>query len=118
MLELLQMEIALEMARLRAAPAARAAEGDRGPLARAALDPDDFAAFAARRPLPRRRRAGRRTSPTLAAHLAALGAEVTVADLPAPPGGLAVAKVFVPGLRPLPGGRAGRARARPARRRR
>ena len=32
---------------------------------------------------------------------------LTVADLPAPPGGLAVAKVFAPALRPLPGGAAG-----------
>ena len=95
------MELALEMARRRAARDA-AAPGDRGPLARAALATADFAAFAALPPRPAR--------PTpaadfdgLAARLARQGLAVTVADLPRPPGDLAVAKVIAPGLRPLPG---------------
>jgi ribosomal protein S12 methylthiotransferase accessory factor YcaO len=103
MLELLQMELALEMARHRAARTGAAA-GDHGPLARAALVPEDFAAFAAAPPAAA-------VGPLaagfadLAAQLAANGVVVTVADVPAPPGGLAVAKVFAPALRPLPGGR-------------
>ena len=40
----------------------------------------------------------------LVARLAALGHAVTVADLPGPADGLAVVKVLVPGLRPMPGG--------------
>ena len=102
LVELLQMELALEMARHRSARG-DAAPGDRGPLARAALAPEDFAAFAALPPAvaaapPPRDFAG------LAAALARQGLAVVVADLPGRAGGPAVAKVFVPGLRPLPGG--------------
>ncbi len=116
MLELLQMELALEMARHRAARTGAAA-GDHGPLARAALVPEDFAAFAAAPPAAA-------VGPLaagfadLAAQLAANGVVVTVADLPAPPGGLAVAKVFAPALRPLPGGRPAAARGPPGQSRR
>lgn len=39
----------------------------------------------------------------LVERLGAAGVEVTIADLAGPPEGLAVAKVFAPGLRPLPG---------------
>ena len=52
LIELMQMELALEMARHRAARGGAAA-GDRGPLARAALTPEDFAAFAAAQPARR-----------------------------------------------------------------
>jgi ribosomal protein S12 methylthiotransferase accessory factor len=100
LIELLQMEIALEMARLRASRGAATA-GDRGVLARAALDPDAFPAFAAR--LPADRAPVPAGFDALAARLAGLGIEVTVADLPVPPGAPAVAKVFAPALRPLPG---------------
>jgi hypothetical protein len=100
-MELLQMEIGLELARLRVARGGPA-EGDRGPLARAALAPEHFPAFAAlppaSTPMP--------VAPgfaAVAAHLACRGLPVTIADLPRTPGGLAVAKAFVPGLRPLPG---------------
>jgi hypothetical protein len=94
MIELLQMEIALEIARLRGS--------DPGPLARAALDPDGLAAFAGLPP-------NDWTPPPVAGlddlvgHLARAGLAVTVVDLPGLPGGMAVAKAFVPGLRPLPG---------------
>ncbi len=101
LMELLQMEIGLELARLRLARGAPT-EGDRGPLARAALEPERFAAFAARMPAdPRSLAAG--DFAAVAAHLSARGLPVTVADLPGRPGGLAVTKAFVPGLRPLPG---------------
>lgn len=99
MIELLQMEIALEIARLRAA---QGAGSDAGPLARAALDPDGFAAFAALPPMDW-------TPPPIAGfddlvdHLARVGLAVTIVDLAGPPGGMAVAKAFAPGLRPLPG---------------
>lgn len=101
MIELLQMEIGLEIARMRAAQG-DAPEADRGPLARAEIDPEEMAAFAPAPP---------RACPSppvvgladLVAHLAALGLAVTVADLPGLRDGLAVAKAFVPGLRPLPG---------------
>jgi len=101
LMELLQMEIGLELARLRVARGGPA-EGDRGPLARAALAPEHFPAFAAlppaSTPMP--------VAPgfaAVAAHLACRGLPVTVADLPRSPVGLAVAKAFMPGLRPLPG---------------
>lgn len=100
-IEMLQMEIALEMARLRAARG-QAAPGDAGPLARAALDPDAFAAFAAGPPAPEASPAPEGTA-GLVARLAARGLAVTIADLGRPAGGLAVAKAFVPGLLPLPG---------------
>jgi ribosomal protein S12 methylthiotransferase accessory factor len=100
LIELLQMEIALEMARLRSGRGA-ATPGDRGVLARAALDPDAFPAFSAL--LPADRAPVPADFDALAAHLAGLGIEVTVADLPVPSGVPAVAKVFAPALRPLPG---------------
>ncbi len=102
--ELMQMELALEMARHRAARGAPAAS-DLGPLARAALDPSAFPAFAALPPAPFAPVPGDFAG--LAAALAGSGQMVAVADLP---GAGPVAKVFVPGLRPLPGG-SGRARA-------
>lgn len=101
MIELLQMELALEIARHRAARGATV-PGDRGPLARAALVPGSYAAFAALPPIPA-------TPPPddgfegLATRLASAGQVVVVADLPAA-GDLAVAKILAPGLRPLPGG--------------
>lgn len=100
LLELCQMEIALELARLRLARGART-EGDAGVLARAALDPDAFPAFAARLPLAADPAPD--TLDGLVARLADLGLPVIAADLPHPGGPLAVAKVVVPGLRPLPG---------------
>jgi hypothetical protein len=92
----MQMELALELARHRAARGAPAA-GDRDPLARASLAPDALPAFAARPPLPLS------PAPADVAALAARCGPVTIVDLPGPPGGLAVAKVIAPGLRPLPG---------------
>jgi hypothetical protein len=93
------MELALEMARHRAARGTSAA-GDRGPLARAGLDPAAFAAFAALPPAPAARVPADFAG--LAAALAAAGHRpVVVADLPGP---TAVAKVFAPSLRPMPGG--------------
>jgi ribosomal protein S12 methylthiotransferase accessory factor YcaO len=100
-IELLQMEIALEMARLRATRG-NTAPGDAGPLARTALDPDALPAFAAGPPGPEPPAAPAGPE-ALAAHLAARGLPVTLADLGRPAGGLAVAKAFVPGLLPLPG---------------
>ncbi len=99
-IELLQMEIALEIARLRAA-GGRATPADAVPLGLAALDPDAFDAFA---PLPPAAAAAPAPegAAALAAHLAALGLGVAVVDLDGPPGGLAVAKAFVAGLRALP----------------
>ncbi|MFO1140807.1 MAG: YcaO-like family protein [Amaricoccus sp.] len=100
LVELMQMELALEMARHRSGRGA-AAPADAGPLARAALRPEEFPAFAALPPEP--------AAPVpadfagLAARLAGQGFPVVFADLP-PAGGLAVAKIFVPGLLPLPGG--------------
>jgi hypothetical protein len=96
----MQMELALAMARHRAARGAPAA-GDAGPLARAALDP---ALLAALPPLPAAR--APESFEALAATLAARGLAVVVADLPAPANAPQVAKAFVPGLRPLPGGAA------------
>jgi ribosomal protein S12 methylthiotransferase accessory factor len=100
-MELLQMEIALEIARLRATQA-RTVPGDAGPLGLAALDLDAFATF---RPLP----PASPEAPSaaglddLVAHLARLGIEVIVVDLDGPPRGPRVTKAFAPGLRPLPG---------------
>ncbi len=101
MIEMLQMEIALDLARLRSAQG-RPAPEDAGPMARAALDPDAFEALAPRLPAgpPAPSAAG---LGDLVAHLATRGLEVTVADLEGLRGGLRVAKAFVPGLRPLPG---------------
>ncbi len=100
-IELLQMEIALEIARLREARGS-ATPHDAIPLGHAALDPDAFAAFA---PLPPVAEAATTLSgaDALAAHLAGLGFGVVVADLEGAEGGLAVAKAFVAGLRPTPG---------------
>jgi ribosomal protein S12 methylthiotransferase accessory factor YcaO len=98
--ELMQMELALEMARHRAARGTPAA-GDAGPLARAALDPALLAALPPRPETP-----APESFEALAAALAARGLSVVVADLPAPANAPQVAKAFVPGLRPLPGGAA------------
>lgn len=101
LMELLQMEIALEIARHRAARGL-AGPGDAGPLARAALDPDAYAAFACRP--PRSETIETVDLGGLVLRLAALGMEPVVVDLAGPPGGLATAKAFVAGLRPMPGG--------------
>lgn len=101
-LELLQMEIGLEIARLRAGQGRGAAAEDAAVLARAGLDADAFEAFAALPPAPD---AGPRPEglAAVAAHLAAMGIEALAVDLPGLAGGLAVAKVFALGLRPMPG---------------
>ncbi len=104
LMELLQMEIALDIARHRQTRGQLAA-GDIGPLSRASLDPDTFPAFAARPPLGFRQ--ARTGLDDLIAHLATLGHEVIVTDLDGLSGGLKVAKVFVPSLRPMPGGAPG-----------
>lgn len=95
MIELLQMELAFELA-LRRAERRRAGPGDDGPLRRAALDLDAFPAFAARPP------ATPDTPPAdleaLVRSLAAQGIIAWAADLPTPPGGLPVAKVVAPPL--------------------
>ncbi len=97
--ELLQMEIALQMARHRAGRGA-ATPGDAATLARAALDAE-LPAFAA---LPARP-AGPPPAglDDLVARLVAAGCRPVAADLAAPEG-YAVAKTFAPGLLPLPGG--------------
>ncbi len=100
--ELMQMEIALELSRLRAAGPRQSHGPDAAVLGRADLAADRFAAFAALPPEPPARPWATGFAAT-AARLAAKGFEITVADLPAPAGGLAVAKVFAPALRPLPG---------------
>lgn len=98
LIELCQMEIALEIARLRAAKDVATA-ADAGVLARAALDPDRFAAFAALLPEPEAE--GPADLGTIVMRLMGLGLCVIAADLPTRTG--ALAKVVVPGLRPLPG---------------
>jgi hypothetical protein len=100
-MELLQMEIGLEIARLRAGRG-DATPDDARPLATADLDPDAFAAFA---PLPPADDAPPSADgvDSLARRLAAIGVDVIAIDLPGLPGGLAVAKVFAPELRPMPG---------------
>ncbi len=100
--ELLQMEIALAMARHRDASGA-ATPGDRAHLARARIRSDDHPAFRPLPPSPRSQAGGEVISRVQDA-----GHEVTVADLGGAPDGLAVVKVFVPTLRTL-------ARERPAR---
>ena len=98
-IELLQMEIALQMARHRAAQAT-ATPGDRATLARAALDAGHPAfAAAPARPVP----PPPANLDDLVARLAAEGCRPVAADLAAP-SGMAVAKTFAPGLLPLPGG--------------
>ena len=96
--ELLQMELALEMARHRAARGA-ATDGDRAALERAALAAERFDALAARLPLPERLIATDLDG--LVAICARRGLKVIAADLPEV-AGLAVTKMFVPGLRPMP----------------
>lgn len=98
LIELCQMEIALDIARLRAANG-RATAADAGVLARAALTVDGFAAFAAL--LPDAEAAGPGDLDGLVARLMALGLCVIAADLPVAEG--ALAKMVVPGLWPLPG---------------
>jgi ribosomal protein S12 methylthiotransferase accessory factor len=99
--ELLQMEIALELARYRATRQATTAE-DLRVLRRADLDPDAFACFTptAAEPSPPKLSG----LDGLVTHLAALGRRAIAVDLAGPPGGLSVAKVLATGLRPFPGG--------------
>jgi ribosomal protein S12 methylthiotransferase accessory factor YcaO len=100
-IEMLQMEIALEMARHRGG-SGQPTEGDRGALARAALDADALAAFAA---LPAPAAAPEPAGlPDLLAALGRRGIRAAAADLAGAPAGFHVAKVFAAGLRPLPGG--------------
>ncbi|MCB1369862.1 MAG: YcaO-like family protein [Rhodobacteraceae bacterium] len=102
-IELLQMEIALELARYRAARGASTAD-DLGVLRRAALDPGTFPCLTPSAEEP----PGPRLSglDELVAHLAAEGRRAVAVDLAGPPGGFAVAKVLATGLRPFPGGSA------------
>jgi ribosomal protein S12 methylthiotransferase accessory factor len=97
-IELLQMEIALQMAAHRADRGV-ATPGDTAALARAGLDADAFATLPASVAAP---------PPSglaeLVGRLASGGCRVAAADLAGPRGGPAVAKVFATGLRPLPGG--------------
>ncbi|HMQ93399.1 MAG TPA: YcaO-like family protein [Amaricoccus sp.] len=104
-IELLQMEIALDLARYRAAREASTAD-DLGVLRRAALDPGSFACLSPSAAEP----PGLRLSglDDLVAHLASAGRRAFAVDLAGPPGGLAVAKVLATGLRPFPGGGAAR----------
>ena len=99
-IELLQMEIALEIARLRA-DQGRATPYDAIPLGHAALDPDAHPAFA---PLPPQPAPAPEVADAdaLVARLGAFGLGVVMVDLEGPEGGLAVAKAFVAGLRPTP----------------
>lgn len=100
-IELLQMEIALQMAAHRTARGG-ATPGDAAALARAALDADALPAFAAGpAAVPPRPPAD---LAELVDRLAGTACRVVAADLPALPDGPAVAKVFATGLRPLPGG--------------
>ncbi len=98
-IELLQMEIALQMAAHRAARGA-ATPGDEATLARAAIDADVFSVLPAAIPPPPPADLGE-----LVATLDTEGCRVVAADLAGPRGGPAVAKVFATGLRPYPGGR-------------
>lgn len=101
-LELMQMEIGLEMARHRDARG-QATPGDRAALARAALDPDTLPALAACPARPAARPAVT-TGAALVAALGRAGIGLVAADLPLPIPGLCVVKVFSPDLRPMPGG--------------
>jgi hypothetical protein len=99
-MELLQMEIALELARHRAAEQAPTPD-DLRILRLADLDPEAFPCFvpsAPEAPYPRLATLGE-----LVAHLASRGQIVVAVDLVGPPAGLAVAKVTAKGLRPFPG---------------
>jgi ribosomal protein S12 methylthiotransferase accessory factor YcaO len=97
--ELLQMEIALAMARHRDA-SGTATPGDRSHLSRAQIRRDDHLAF---RPLPPSPQAPA-TSDVISC-VEDAGHEVTVAELGGAPDGVAVVKVFVPTLRTLAGER-------------
>jgi ribosomal protein S12 methylthiotransferase accessory factor len=102
-IELLQMEIALAMARHRDA-LGTATQGDRSHLARARIRCDDHPAF---RPLPPSAQAP--SAASVISFVEAAGHEVTVAELGGAPEGMVVVKVFVPTLRPLAGERPARA---------
>jgi ribosomal protein S12 methylthiotransferase accessory factor len=93
--ELLQMEIALAMARHRDA-LGTATPGDRSHIARARIRRDDHPAF---RPLPPSARAP--SASDVVARVQEAGHEVTVAELGGAPDDTAVVKVFVPTLRTL-----------------
>lgn len=101
-IECLQMEIALDLARL------RAARGTPGPadaaiLKRAALDVAAFPAFLAR-PAPARYV----DTEDVISRLVAAGYQPVAVDLPDAPVGFAVARMLVRGLRRLPGDAPGR----------
>jgi hypothetical protein len=98
MIELLQMEIALQMAAHRAGRGT-ATPGDATALARAAIGADALTALPAAIAPPPPAGLGE-----LVARLSAAGCRVLAADLAGLPRGLAVAKVFATGLRPYPGG--------------
>ena len=97
-IELLQMEIALQMAAHRAGRGA-ATPGDAAALARAAIGADALPALPAAITPPPPAGLGE-----LVVRLGAAGCRVLAADLAGLPGGPAVAKVFATGLRPYPGG--------------
>jgi ribosomal protein S12 methylthiotransferase accessory factor YcaO len=100
-MELLQMEIALELARHRAAEQAPTPD-DLRILRLADLDSEAFPCFvASATEAPYPRLAG---LDDLVARLASRGHRVVATDLAGPPAGLAVAKVTATGLRPFPGG--------------
>lgn len=102
-MELLQMEIALEMARMRHTRGEPTA-GDASALDRAALDLDALPAFSAR---PARAMASRRPltgMPELVRALAREGIRIVAADLDAPGMELHVAKIAASGLMPFPSG--------------
>jgi hypothetical protein len=98
MIELLQMEIALQMAAHRAGRGT-ATPGDSTALARAAIGADALTALPAAITPPPPAGLGE-----LVARLGTAGFRVLAADLDGLPGGPAVAKVFATGLRPYPGG--------------
>jgi ribosomal protein S12 methylthiotransferase accessory factor len=100
--ELLQMEIALAMARHRDA-LGTATPGDRSHLARAQIRRDDHPAFRLLPPTPRVPSAS-----DVISRVQEAGHEVTVAELGGAPDGIAVVKVFVPTLRTLAGERPAR----------
>ncbi len=104
-IECLQMEIALDLARLRAERGTPAA-ADADVLARANLDPDGFATFAARPAVPAAALSG--DLDALVARLATAGHRPVAVDLPEAPPGFAVARIVAPSLRPLPARTPGR----------
>ncbi len=100
-IECLQMEIALDLARLRADRSAPAG-ADADVLMRAGLNTDAFAAFTGH---PARSAAAVCDGlEALVARLADAGHRPVAIDLPDAPPGFAVARVLAPTLRPLPGG--------------